>query len=169
MWQNADISQVNVNCHVYLQVHRSIGTFYSKSNYTVHSVQFTILEVTPQILHLKADNQTTRSVSLFRTRHHKRLRKHFAFTQIKTITPDSLSNCCFDRHAILLAPCSFQLFCLIFSSILCLKYHPFPHLYISFSCRLSRVVYFSLAAAVRLWCGLTMWLVPLLDLITLAS
>lgn len=137
-----NISQVNVKCHVYfrVEVHRSIGTFYSKSNYTVHRVQFTILEVTPQMLHLKADNQTTRSVSLFPTWHHKCLRKHFAFTQIKTINFDSLSNCCFYRHAILFVPCFSHLFCLIIASsflpvsILCLKYHPFPHLYISFSC-----------------------------------
>lgn len=100
---------------------------------------------------------------------------HFTFTQIKMIKSDSQSNYCSCSHAVLRTSYSSHLFCRIIASsfplvsILRSKYHPFSHLYISFSCWLSRVVYFSLAAAARLWCGLTMWLVPLLDLITLAS
>lgn len=66
-------------------------------------------------------------------------------------------------------------YCLIFPyhsvSVLCLKHHPFPRLLISFSSlsRFSQRARFALAVAGRLWCGLTMWLVPLLNLIILAS
>lgn len=100
---------------------------------------------------------------------------HFTFTQIEMIKSDSQSNYCSCSHAILVMSYSSHLFCCIIASSFPLvsnlrsKYQPFSHLYISFSCWLSRVVYFSLAAAARLWCGLTIWLVPLLDLITLAS
>lgn len=136
------ISQVNVKCyvHFWIQVHRSIGSFYSKSNYTVHSVQFTIFHkfsISRQII--KPQGQwaclilDTISVCQW----------HFSFTQIKMIKSYSQSNCCFCRHAILLVSCSSHLFCRIIASsfppvsISCLKYHPFSHLYISFSCWLS--------------------------------
>lgn len=66
-------------------------------------------------------------------------------------------------------------YCLIFPyhsvSVLCLKHRPFPRLLISFSSlsRFSQRARFALAVSGRLWCGLTMWLVPLLNLIILAS
>lgn len=98
----------------------SIGTFYSKSNYTVHSVQFTIFSVSPQILHLKADNQTTRSSSLFDTRHQKCLSMTLYFytdknDQIRfTIKLLLLQSCRFGNVTLL--PPLLPHYCLIFST-----------------------------------------------------
>lgn len=71
---------------------------------TERSVQFTNLEVSSQIFHLKASNQTTRSGSLFHTRHYKCLSVILCFhADKKAIRCDSLSIRCFSRHVVLLA------------------------------------------------------------------
>lgn len=58
-------------------------------------------------------------------------------------------------------------------SVLCLKHHPSfsssAHRGLISLSRFAQRARFALAVAGRLWCGLTMWLVPLLNLIILAS
>lgn len=113
------IPWMNVKCHVYfwVQVHRAIGAFYSKSNYIQSPVcNLPSWEVSSQIHSLKANNQTARSASLFHTRHCKCLSMILCFhTDKKMIESDSLSNWCFYKHAVLLVPRSSLFSCFISS------------------------------------------------------
>lgn len=102
---------MNVKCHVYF------WAFYSKSNYIPSSVcNLRSWEESSQIHCLKANNQTTRSVSLFHTRRCKCLSMILCFHTDKTMIEfDSLSNCCFYKQAVLLVSCSSLFSCFIFS------------------------------------------------------
>lgn len=123
------IPWMNVKCHVYF------WAFYSKSNYIQSPVcNLRSWEVSSQIHCLKANNQTTRSVSLFHTRHCKCLSMILCFhadkkdDQIWLPIKLLLLQACCSAHATLLPLLSLHLFLAV--SVLCWKYHPFPHLHI---------------------------------------